>query len=136
MSGSGLWHVVHTYPAADEPPACPATDAAAAQAAAGAAGGTFVPPCSQFCKYAIHQLCARLQRQQPPELLRVPLEGVVLTVKATFGDGAAPDATLCRALTPPAQAAVAAAVANLKVERHTSQRLGAASAPLASVAAC
>lgn len=69
-----------------------------------------------------------VQRQQPPELLRVPLEGVVLTVKATFGDGAGADATLCRALTPPAQAAVAAAVANLKVGRAEEQRLCMASA--------
>jgi hypothetical protein len=81
------------------------------------------------------RLCMHTQRQQPPELLRVPLEGVVLTVKATFGDAAGADATLCRALTPPAQAAVAAAVANLKVRRLRSQRLGTASAPLRSSAA-
>jgi len=48
-------------------------------------------------------------------MLRVPLEAVVLTVKATFGDGAPADDVLCRALTPPAQASVAAAVSNLKV---------------------
>lgn len=45
----------------------------------------------------------------------MPLEGVILTVKATFGNDASADDVLCRALTPPEQAAVAAAVANLKV---------------------
>ncbi len=58
---------------------------------------------------------AHLQRQQRPEVLRVPLESVLLTVKATFGNEARADDVLCRALTPPDQAAVAAAVANLKV---------------------
>lgn len=56
-----------------------------------------------------------VQRQQAPELLRVPLEAVVLTVKATFGDGAPADDVLCRALTPPKETAVAAAVTALKV---------------------
>lgn len=56
-----------------------------------------------------------VQRQQPPELLRVPLESVVLTVKSTFGDGLAADDVLCRALTPPSQDSVTSAVNNLKV---------------------
>jgi len=61
-----------------------------------------------------HATWATLQRQQAPELLRVPLEAVVLTVKATFGDGAPADDVLCRALTPPKETAVAAAVTALK----------------------
>ena len=71
--------------------------------------------CLWFLEVPAHTLLLQ-QRQQDPEVLRVPLEAVVLTVKATFGDAAPVDDVLCRAPTPPEQSAVAAAVSALKVD--------------------
>ncbi len=55
------------------------------------------------------------QAQQAPELLRVPLESVVMTVKAIFGPTAPAQAVLGRAVTPPDANACRAAVDALKV---------------------
>ena len=55
------------------------------------------------------------QAQQAPELLRVPLESVVMTVKAIFGATAPAQAVLGRAVTPPDAGACRAAVDALKV---------------------
>ena len=48
-------------------------------------------------------------------MLRVPLEAVIMTVKAIFGATAPAQGVLGRALTPPEPAAVSCAVAALKV---------------------
>ena len=55
------------------------------------------------------------QPQQEPEMLRVPLESVIMTVKAIFGPSAPAQAVLGRAITPPEPAACSCAVAALKV---------------------
>lgn len=47
-------------------------------------------------------------------------------MKGAFGDGASADDVLCRALTPPKEAAVAAAVAALKVRLRRRTRPGGA----------
>jgi len=59
--------------------------------------------------------CVTPQAQQAPELLRVPLESVVMTVKAIFGPAAPAQAVLGRAVTPPDANACRSAVDALKV---------------------
>lgn len=59
----------------------------------------------------VHQV--GVQAQQAPEVLRVPLQQLCLTVKAAAAPGTRLEATLARLLTPPQPSAVAAAVAAL-----------------------
>ncbi|KAK9809193.1 hypothetical protein WJX72_011126 [[Myrmecia] bisecta] len=56
---------------------------------------------------------ARMEPQQAPEVMRVPLEALCLTVKAALGSSMQLQTTLGRLLTPPEDTAVAAAVAAL-----------------------
>lgn len=63
-----------------------------------------------------------VQPQQAPEMLRVPLESVVMTVKAIFGATAPAAAVLGRALTPPEACACSCAVAALKVRPEAGAR--------------
>lgn len=64
-----------------------------------------------------------VQPQQAPEMLRVPLESVVMTVKAIFGATAPAAAVLARALTPPEPSACSCAVAALKVRPAAAPRV-------------
>ena len=66
-----------------------------------------------------------LQEYQAPEVLRVPLEQLCLTVKATLPGAPPIQETLARLLTPPNPSAIAAAVATLR----GMGALGAASEP-------
>lgn len=54
-----------------------------------------------------------LQREQPPEVARTPLEQLCLTVKTRFGSTHMLGALLSRMLTPPPVAAVTSAITSL-----------------------
>lgn len=70
--------------------------------------------CEPCCRYLMGAI-AGVQEQQQPEVLRMPLESLCLSVKVCLPHIAALQEALARLLSPPTEQAVAAAVRSLKV---------------------